>query len=54
LQHHRVDVAGAGDYKQFVILTDTSAQIGARASAASTTFRCEVIGWWDRRGQDDY
>lgn len=33
------------------LITDTSAQISARASASSTTFRVSVLGWVDPRGK---
>lgn len=36
---------------QVKIFTDTSSQISARSSAASTTFRVAVLGWVDPRGK---
>ena len=36
---------------QIELYTDTSAQISARATAASTTIRAAVLGWQDPRGK---
>jgi hypothetical protein len=50
----RTEVSGQSANVYGECITDTSAQISARADAASTTFRLAVLGWRDRRGQDDY
>lgn len=47
-------IATAGSnvvFSQVRLLTDTSAQISARATASSTTLRLSVIGWKDPRGK---
>lgn len=36
---------------QIKVLTDTSAQISARATASSTTLKISVLGWKDPRGK---
>ncbi len=35
------------------VLTNTSSQVRARASGASTIFKLATLGWVDRRGRDD-
>lgn len=40
-----------GDFYQIRMFTDTSSQISAKASAASTTFRAATLGWVDPRGK---
>lgn len=44
--------AGAGPAEQMELLTNTSAQIRTRASAASSTVRIATLGWKDSRGRD--
>lgn len=46
-------VGSVSDGKDLAIMTDTSAQIGARSLASSTTLRIVTRGWLDRRGRDD-
>ncbi len=46
-------VAGVSHGEDLEIFTNTSAQIGARSLAASTTLRIVTRGWVDRRGRDD-
>lgn len=40
-----------GNVQQVKIMTDTSAQISARATASSTGIRISAIGWTDPRGK---
>ena len=44
---------GGANMGSFFILTDTSAQIQAVASQASSTLKVATLGWIDRRGRDD-
>jgi len=43
--------SGAANARLLRFLTDTSAQMSARSSAASTTIRASVLGWTDPRGK---